>query len=143
MAKLVISSTIQDMDQSNQKWSWASRGRSFRYAWAGVKTLVRTQHNAWIHLSAMVAVIIAGVLFGITPAEWALVVMCIGAVLAAEAVNSAVEALADRITRQHDVQIGVAKDLAAGAVLLTAAAAAVVGLIIFIPYIIRLCFTVS
>lgn len=120
------------------RWSWRARGRSFRYAWAGVVSLIRTQHNAWIHLGAMTAVIAAGILFGITATEWALVAICIGGVLAAEAVNSAVEALADRITREQDPEIGRAKDLAAGAVLLTAIGAAVVGLIIFIPYIIAL-----
>lgn len=120
------------------RWSWRARGRSFRYAWAGVVTLIRTQHNAWIHLGAMTAAIAAGILFGITATEWALVAICIGGVLAAEAVNSAVEALADRITREQDPEIGRAKDLAAGAVLLTAIGAAVVGLIIFIPYIIAL-----
>lgn len=70
--------------------------------------------------------------------EWIVVTLCIGLVLAAEAVNSAIEALADRVSPEYDEAIKRTKDLAAGAVLLLAIAVAITGLIIFLPKLIAL-----
>lgn len=80
-----------------------------------------------------VLVIAAGFIFSISRMEWCAVVLCIGGVLMAEAVNSAIEALADKVSPERDPLIGRAKDIAAGAVLLFVIAAVVVGLIVFIP----------
>lgn len=77
--------------------------------------------------------LIAGALLGLSRMEWVAVVVVIGAVLAAEAVNSSIEALADLVSPEYNEAIKRTKDLAAGAVLLMAIAAAIVGLIIFIP----------
>ena len=71
--------------------------------------------------------------FGLSSMEWIVICLCIGLVLSAEAVNSAIEALADRVSPAYDEAIKRTKDLAAGAVLLLAIASAVVGLIIFLP----------
>ena len=76
---------------------------------------------------------IAGALLGLSRMEWVAVVVVIGAVLAAEAVNSSIEALADLVSPEYNEAIKRTKDLAAGAVLIMAIAAAIVGLIIFIP----------
>lgn len=70
---------------------------------------------------------------GLSSMEWIVICLCIGLVLSAEAVNSAIEALADRVSPAYDEAIKRTKDLAAGAVLLLAIASAVVGLIIFLP----------
>lgn len=78
-------------------------------------------------------VIVAGCLTGLSATEWIAVTFAIGSVLAAEAFNSAIEALADRVNESYDEAIKRTKDLASGAVLLLAIAAAVVGLIIFVP----------
>lgn len=121
------------------KFSWRARLKSFKYAWQGFKALLRYEHNARIHCVAAVAVIIAGFLFRISAAEWVAIVVCIGMVISAEALNSSVEALADRITTGHDPLIGRAKDLGATAVTVLALASVVVALIIFIPKIIVLC----
>lgn len=118
------------------KFSWKARARSFRYAFQGIRTLFLTEHNARIHALATVLVIIAGFLFKISPEEWMVVIICIGTVLMAESFNSAIEALADKISPDKDPLIGKAKDLAAGAVLLFVIAAVAAGLIIFIPKII-------
>ena len=125
--------------KSQTRFSLSDRLKSFKYAWQGFKALLRYEHNARIHCVAAVAVIIAGFLFRISAAEWLAIVVCIGMVISAEALNSAVEALADRITTHHDPLIGRAKDLGATAVTLLALASVAVALIIFIPKIILLC----
>ena len=123
--------------EKESKFSWKKRGKAFVYAWQGFKALLRYEHNARIHLVAAVLAICAGVIFGISAIEWCVVVMCIGLVIAAEALNSAVEALADKISPDYDPLIGRAKDLGATAVTLLALVAAVVGCIVYLPYIIR------
>ncbi len=124
--------------EKESKFSWKKRGKAFMYAWQGFKALLRYEHNARIHLVAAVLAVIAGIILGISPLEWCVVVMCIGLVIAAEALNSAVEALADKISPGYDPLIGRAKDLGATAVTLLAIVAVVVGCIVYIPYIIRL-----
>lgn len=116
-----------------EKFSWRKRARSFRYAFAGIRALITTEHNAWIHCAVAAGVIAAGALSGISPAEWIAIALCIGGVLAAEGFNSAIEALADRVSPEYDEAVKRTKDLAAGAVLLIAIAAVAVGLIIFVP----------
>ncbi|MDE6227803.1 MAG: diacylglycerol kinase family protein [Muribaculaceae bacterium] len=121
-----------------EQFSWRKRGKSFRYAGHGLKVLIAFEHNARIHLVAAGVALALGWLLRISSLEWCLIVICITSVLSAEAVNSAIEALADRITTDHDPFIGRAKDLAAAAVLLLATGAVVVGLIIFLPKILSL-----
>lgn len=117
-----------------EKFSWKKRGRSFGYAFHGMATLLRDEHNSRIHVCMMAAVIIAGILFGITAIEWCIVCICFGMVLMAEAMNSAIEAIADLVMPDRHPLIKKAKDVAAAGVLFTAIAAAAAGLIIFIPY---------
>lgn len=117
----------------NSGFTLRKRLRSFRYAFNGVWLLITKEHNAWIHCFAAVCVVVAGVLLGLSRMEWVAVVLTIGAVLAAEAVNSAIEALADLVSPEYNAAIKRTKDLAAGAVLLMAIAAAIVGAILFIP----------
>lgn len=117
----------------NQGFTFRKRIRSFRYAFNGIKLLIGREPNAWIHCFAAVCVVGAGLWLGLSSVEWGIIILVIGAVLAAEAVNSAIEALADRVTSDYDEAIKQAKDLAAGAVLLLAIAAAVIGMIIFLP----------
>lgn len=120
------------------KFSWRKRAKSFVYAFRGIKLLLRNEHNAWLHSTAAVTAVALGLWLGLSAIEWVAVALCIGAVLAAEAFNSAIEALADRVSEGYDEAIGRTKDLAAGGVLLTAIAALTVGLIIFIPKLINL-----
>lgn len=93
------------------------------------------QPHFLIHMCVAAAVVIAGAIWNIKVWEWCAVALCIGAVLMAEAFNTAVELLADKVSPQHDPLIGKAKDVAAGAVLLIVFAAVAVGLIVFIPYV--------
>lgn len=119
-------------------FSFSTRARSFGYAWKGIKTLISNEHNARIHLFATVCVVIAGVLLGLSVIEWAVVAICIGGVFMAEALNSAVEALCDKVSPEYDPLIGKAKDMAAGAVLLFVCGAAVAGLCVFVPKLLAL-----
>lgn len=122
----------------NDGFTFRKRIKSFQYAFNGIKLLITKEHNAWIHCFAAICVLIAGALLGLSRMEWVTVVIVIGAVLAAEAVNSSIEALADLVSPEYNEAIKRTKDLAAGAVLLMAIAAAIVGLIIFIPKIMDL-----
>ena len=119
------------LPEEREPFSWRARANSFAYAFRGMWRLFRREHNAWIHLSFTVAVGAAGWWWRIDRLEWALVVFAIGSVLAAEAVNTAVETLADAVIPERHPLVGRAKDLAAAAVLIAAMSAVVVGLLVF------------
>lgn len=110
------------------------RLKSFVYAWKGIKSFLRREHNAWIHCTAIVGVTIAGFFFGITRTEWLVILLCFAIVLAAEAFNTAIERLVNLVSPDFHPLAGDVKDVAAGAVLICAIATTVIGLIIFIPY---------
>lgn len=112
--------------------------RSLMHALRGVQRLFSSTPNATIHAIATVAVLTCGIIFRVTPIEWCLLLLCIGAVLSLEAMNSALEALADHVTQDYAPLIKDAKDLAAGAVLIMSIIAAIVGLLILVPYLCRL-----
>jgi diacylglycerol kinase len=115
------------------KTSLQKRLASFGFAFKGVATLFRTQPNARIHLLATVLATGLGFWLKITPMEWALVALCIGTVLAAEAFNSAFEFLTDLVSPEYHELAGKTKDVAAAGVLLMAFGAAAVGFLIFGP----------
>jgi diacylglycerol kinase (ATP) len=106
---------------------------SFRYAGAGVTRLLREQPNARIHLAATILVVVLGVVLKVDRVEAGLLALAVGLVWSAEALNTAIESLADALHPEHDPQIGRAKDAAAGGVLLAALASAALGAIIFLP----------
>ena len=120
-----------------EKFSIKKRIKSFSYAFAGLKVLFKEEHNARIHAVASLLVVAAGILFHITAGEWIAVVICIGMVISAEIVNSSLERCADFVKQERDDRKRDIKDLGAAAVLVCAIAAAVVGCIIFIPYLIQ------
>lgn len=113
------------------------RIKSFGYAFKGIASLIKKEHNAWIHCTAIVVVTLAGFHFDITPTEWCIVVICFGVVLAAEGFNTAIERLVDLVSPDFHPIAGDVKDVAAGAVLICAIAAATVGGIIFLPYLLN------
>lgn len=110
------------------------RIKSFGYAFKGIASLIRKEHNAWIHCIAIVVVTLAGFYFGITPTEWCIVTICFGLVLAAEGFNTAIERLVDLVSPEYHPIAGDVKDMAAGAVLICAICAAIAGCIVFLPY---------
>jgi diacylglycerol kinase len=111
--------------------------RSFSFAGQGVWHVVRTQRNMRVHLLAAAAAIAAGLVLRISAVDWACVLAAIGLVLTAETLNTVVEALVDLCTEQFHPLAKIAKDTAAGAVLISSAAALGVGLAVFLPRLIR------
>jgi diacylglycerol kinase (ATP) len=115
-------------------------GRSFIFAGRGVVDILITQTNAWVHLFATLVVVAAGLFFSISVVEWSLVTLAIGLVWGLEGLNTALERLADALHPDQHPLVGQSKDAASGAVLLGAIAAAVVGLLIFLPKVAALFF---
>ena len=111
--------------------------KSFKYAFTGIR-LGLEEHNMKVHVFVTLLVILAGLFFSITTYEWIAVSLSIGLVIAAELLNTALEEVCDIVTDAHPAsykRAGKPKDIGAGAVLVTAIAAATVGLLIFVPYI--------
>ena len=106
---------------------------SFRYAFEGLGHAFRTQRNFKIHCLIAALVAAVGLLLAVSAEQWALLAMAIGLVFQAELANTAIEAIADRASPDHHPLAKVAKDCAAAGVLVTALAAAVVGLLVFVP----------
>ena len=107
--------------------------RSFVYAFRGLRACVGKEQNLGFHLIAALVVVGAGCWLGLTRMEWIAVVLSIGLVVAAELFNTAIEGLTDMVSPGFDPRAGRVKDIAAAAVLVCAMAAAVVGLIVFVP----------
>lgn len=106
---------------------------SFRYAWAGLGYLLRTQPNARIHLAITVAVIGVGAWLGLSARDWAVIAVTVGLVFVAEAFNTALEAAVDLASPAPHPLARVAKDVGAAAVTLAALAAVVVGVLLLGP----------
>jgi diacylglycerol kinase len=113
------------------------RLKSFRYALAGLWMLLKTQHNAWIHLAATLLIVAAGFFFGIHRTKWCWLVIAMMSVWSAEAFNTALEFLADAVHPEKHPMVGSAKDAAAGAVLISAIGAVMIGLLILGPYVLK------
>lgn len=108
-----------------------ARARSFRYAWRGVRAMLASQHNAWIHAAATGAVCVLGLVLDISRTEWCAVILAIVAVWTCEALNTAFEFLCDVAAPEFHPLVEKAKDVAAGAVLIAATGALAVGLLVF------------
>jgi diacylglycerol kinase len=122
-------------ETKNQKTKFIE---SFGYAFAGIIYCFRTQRNFRVHIAISLLVTLAGLILGMSWLEWAVVVILMVVVLSAEMVNTMIESLVDLVTETYHPLAKVAKDVAAGVVLLSAIGAAVVGTLIFLPKIIAL-----
>ncbi|HBV95956.1 MAG: hypothetical protein JL50_04890 [Peptococcaceae bacterium BICA1-7] len=110
---------------------------SFVYALRGIVWVTATQRNMRIHLAAAVAVLAAAVWLGLSNAETAVIVLAVALVMVAEIINTAIERAVDLVTREYHPLAGIAKDVAAGAVLLAAFFSVVIGALVFLPHIIK------
>ena len=108
-------------------------GRSVGFAAKGVRTFFVTQYNAKIHLGFTLAVLTAGLWLPLSVTDWCLLILAMGLVWSAEAANTALEFLTDLVSPDYHPLAKKAKDVAAGAVLLASIAAALVGLLVFVP----------
>ena len=115
------------MIQEKKKFSIRRLFRSFSYAVRGVRQVICAEQNARVHICALICVVVAGMYFRLSSTEWIAVVLAAGGVFAGE-------------TPQYDKRIKRVKDFSAGAVLITAITAAIVGLVIFIPKIVERCY---
>ncbi|MGD2077187.1 MAG: diacylglycerol kinase family protein [Chloroflexota bacterium] len=120
-------------ERDGQRFAVNQRARSFGYALGGIAFVLRTQHNAWIHAAISIAVVVLAAWLGVSLLEWAILFLAMLAVWVAEFVNTAVEATVDLITEDRQPLAEVAKDVAAGAVLLAAAGSVIVGLLVLGP----------
>jgi len=109
------------------------RIQSFGYAIRGIRHVFGTEANMKIHIAISVLVIICGIVFAISLSEWISCLLCIGLVVAAEMLNTAIENVVDLASPEQHPLAGKAKDIAAGAVLICAIISVIIGLLIFIP----------
>jgi diacylglycerol kinase (ATP) len=118
----------------SRPFEFTGRIRSFRHALSGILRMVRCQQNARIHVAATLAVVGAGLIFQLSGREWCWIVLAISIVWTAEALNTAFEFLADAASPNFHPLVRDAKDVAAGAVLITAIASVIIAAIIFWPH---------
>ena len=114
-----------------------ARRRSVAYAARGVTAMLRTQRNAWLHAIATLAVVGLGVAVQLSRLEWCAILLAMMAVWIAEGLNTAIELVVDLVSPDVQPLAGRAKDVAAGAVLIAACGAAIIGLVVFAPHAVR------
>lgn len=119
---------------TDRPFTAAGRLRSVRYAVAGIAYMLRTQHNAWLHAAASLAVGVVGLALGVSAADWRWLIAAMALVWIAEAMNTAFEHLCDVVSPEFHASVQKSKDVAAGAVLLAAIAAAAIGASVLVPY---------
>lgn len=117
----------------SERFSVSARFKSFKYSFAGIVSFFRKEHNSWIHFAATIAVFVLSWAVGVTKTEMIALVIVIGIVWTAEIFNTCIERIMDFISPKTDPDIKIIKDLASAAVLMSAIAALVTGLIVFIP----------
>jgi len=122
------------MDKQEHSARTGNPVASFRFAFAGIWTLLRTQRNAQIHFVATLFVISAAAFYRVTKIEWCLLIFAMSIVWLAEALNTAVEFLADAVHPEIHPLIKNTKDVAAGGVLIAAIGAVVIGILVFWSY---------
>ncbi|MEX2371571.1 MAG: diacylglycerol kinase family protein [Bacteroidales bacterium] len=120
----------------NQRIS--SRVHSFKHAFAGIWYNLTSGPNFLIHIVCAILVVVAGWIFRVERNEWIILILTIGAVLSAEAMNTAVEKICNRFLKEKDPYVKIIKDSAAAAVLIISLAALVIGLLVFVPYLVEL-----
>ena len=124
--------------RKDRAFSIGARLKSLGHALDGLRLMLRTQHNAWLHLAATLVVLTAGLVLGLTVEAWMALILAIVIVWVAEALNTAFELLCDVASPDFHPIVKAAKDVAAAAVLLSAIGALTVGTIVFLPRLIRL-----
>jgi diacylglycerol kinase len=112
-----------------------TRGRlfSFRYAFSGLRYVLVSQKNAWIHAAATAAVIILAFILKLSFPDWGILPLTIGLVWAAEVFNTSIEALVDLVSPNHHPLAKIVKDTSAAAVLITAMISLLIALVILLP----------
>ena len=123
---------------NSSKFSWRTRWKSFVHAWEGIVWFLKKEHNAPVHLSATVTVLVLSVSFGVDKTEAIAVVFSLAFVWVAEMINTAIEKTIDLVSPAYHPMAKIVKDVAPGAVLIASLAALFTGCIIFLPKILSL-----
>lgn len=110
---------------------------SFKYAIEGICTSFKTERNMKIHIFIMILVIIAGIILKINKSEWIICIILFAIVIGSELFNTSIETIVDMIMPEKNEKAKIAKDISAGAVLVVAIGATIIGIIIFIPKILN------
>lgn len=118
----------------DKRFSIVKRAKSFTHAGRGIWILLKTTHNAWLEISLLLLAVWGGFYFMIPPTSWMFLILAAGFVLSAEAFNTAIEIDMDLTSPEQHPFARDTKDVAAGAVLISAITAALIGLFIFGPY---------
>ncbi|MCC6787017.1 MAG: diacylglycerol kinase family protein [Hyphomonadaceae bacterium] len=120
------------------RFSIAARLKSFAFAFEGFAFMLRTQHNAWVHLGATIAIVALGFALQVSADAWRWLIAAMALVWVAEAMNTAFEHLCDVVSPQFHESVKRSKDIAAAAVLVCVIAASLLGAITFAPYVLAL-----
>ena len=110
-----------------------TRTQSFRFAFTGWWYVVRSQHNAWIHALASIIVILLGLWLRLLPRDWAVIILSVALVWAAEFLNTALEAVVDLASPEQHELARIGKDVGAAAVLIAAGSSVLIGILIIGP----------
>ena len=127
---------MDELLDTKHESSLLARAKSFAHAGRGILVLLKTTPNAWIHIVALVAVIALGFYYHITTTEWIILVFACGFVLVSEAFNTAIEIDINLTSPEYHPYARDIKDVSAGAVLISAITACIIGILIFIPYVV-------
>lgn len=125
---------MQDRDIA-KKFSFIKRAESFTHAGRGLYIFLKSTHNSWLDMGAFIVVVLMGLFFEITKTEWMMILIVSGIVFISEAFNTAIEIDMNLTSPTFHPYAKDTKDVAAGAVLISAMLAVIVGLLIFVPYI--------
>ena len=123
------------MDNNQGSFTFSGRIRSVKHATDGIIEMVRGQQNAWVHLVATILVIIGGFVLDVSRVDWIILILAIVSVWVAEVLNTAFEFLCDVASPEFHPVVKKSKDVAAGAVLIAALGAVLIGVIVFSSYI--------
>lgn len=111
---------------------------SFKFAFKGIGSSIKSERNMKIHFTMMILVVLAGIILNISMWEWITCFILFGLVISLEMVNTAIEIVVDLVSPTFNDRAGRAKDIAAGAVLVNAIVAFIIGLLIFLPKVLDL-----
>lgn len=111
---------------------------SFKYAIEGIWTSFKTERNMKIHIFIMILAIIAGIILKINKSEWIICIILFVIVIGSELFNTSIETIVDMVMPEKNEKAKIAKDVSAGAVLVVAIGAAIIGLVIFVPRILNI-----
>lgn len=117
---------------NNKPFSIEGRLKSFLYAFSGLKSFFKTEHNAWMHVAVSIGVVIMGSVFKVNNYEWCLLAFAIGLVIVSEIFNTAIELLMDIVSPDYNDKAKIIKDIAAAGVLIASITAMIIGLIVFV-----------